>query len=135
MEADLGLARLSPYGDGELVPIGREVADAVDGRCRAMRNDTLLDRALPTLHLRSQAQPRGPEPHMVRHGSAGEPVDPGVDAVKRWPGDKPFQRRPSNSGRLGLLTRNQPPLVLCDIGQASNGGDTSHGAAFYIRNE
>ena len=134
MKADIGTAGLTTGGDGELVAVGGEVADAVHLSCGAVVDDSLLQRTLPARDGGGEPQPRCAQFHVVRDRGAREAVHTMTHAFEQRIGHEAFDRRPRDSrGELSLLAGEETPLVLSDDRQASNSRRARHlAAALYL---
>ena len=83
--ADVRAAGSACARHGELVSVGREMAQPIDGRRRPMGDDTLIGRPVPCRNVGSKLEPGGSQVKVVRDRGGGEPVH-----ARRYP----FQRAP-----------------------------------------
>ena len=126
MKADIETAGLMTGGDGELVAVGGEVADAVHLSCGAVGDDALLQRTLPARDGRGEPQPRCAQLHVVWDRGACEAVHTMTHAFEQRIGHEAFDRRPRDSrGELSLLTGEEThwSSVMLDRRATADGRD------------
>ena len=66
VEPDVGAARLPPVREREIVPLRREVAEAIQRRRGAVGYHPLLRRPLPSRNLRGELKPRRAKAEVIR---------------------------------------------------------------------
>ena len=127
MDPDVDPAGLASHGKGELVSVGGEMAQPVEGRGGSVRNDSLEQRPIPCRDVRGKLQPCGPQVGMVRDRRAGEVVhtvgDPPEDRTAR---DQAIKGGFCNAGHFGLAARDEAPLVFGDAGKGAEGWWVRH---------
>ena len=116
MEADIGPPGLLPAGEGELVPVGRQVPQAVERGRGPVGNHALRRRPFPRPDSRFELEPRGPQCQVIWLRRAGHPVHPMRNALKhRARSGQPLHRRLRNTHQFRLPPRDETPLILGDL--------------------
>ena len=113
MEADIGPPGLLPAREGELVPVGRQVTQAVERGRGPVGNHALRRRPFPRPHSRFELEPRGSQRQVICLRRTGHPVHPMRNALKHraWNG-QPLHRRLRNTRQFRLPPRDETPLIL-----------------------
>jgi hypothetical protein len=119
MQPDVLAARLPPYRQGELMPIRGEVTEAVHRRRGAVGDDSLLRRSLPRWNLRGELQPSCPKLEVIRWWRPRQAVHALCHPVKDPRRGQSLQGGPRDAGALGLAASDEPPLILCELGEAA----------------
>jgi len=126
MQPDVLAARLSPHRQGELMAIRGEMAEAVQCRRRAVGDDPLLRRPLPGRNGWCELQPRCPKLEVIRWWRPRQAVHPLCHPIKDTCRGETLQGGPGDAGMLCLAAGDEPPLILCDTGEAGKGRILGH---------
>ena len=121
----IGVTRLPPLGQDEVVPVGGKMAKAKEGCSRPMGHYPFTCPALPGRHIRGELEPGGPELEMVRLRSSGKVVYTVRDPFENVVRSQPLERCLRNPGCLSLLPGKETPLVLSHRSEARL-SDSSH---------
>jgi hypothetical protein len=125
---------LSATGQREFLAIGRKMAESIDRRRRAMRDDPLFCSATPHRDLGCKLEPGRPEFDVIRWGTSSYEVDAVGNPSKSCSRSGESGQRSLRYSRLfGLATSNKTPLLGRNLGDLPHGGVARHG--FIIRHK
>ena len=115
MQANVGAARLLPRRNGEVVTIGRQFPNSVEGGGGPMGHDTLSGCPLPGRHAGCKLQPGRTEGDVVGRRCDRQAVDAvGNPLYQALVAGQAVEGRSRNAGAFGLAARHQPPLICGD---------------------
>ena len=127
VKADVCTPRLLPRWNSEVVTIGRQFADSIEGGGGPMGHDTLIGRPLPGRHVGCKLQPGRTEGDVVGRRCHCQAVDAvGNPLDEAFVAGQSVEGRSRNARTLGLATRHQPPLICGDGAEPTDGGGSSH---------
>jgi hypothetical protein len=114
---DIGSTHLPAKGHRELLAIGGKMAESIDRRRGAMRDDPLFCSTTPHGDLRGKLEPGRPEFKVIRHRTSSYAVDTMGDSLEErtWR-SQANQRSCRYAGLFDLATGDESPLLSSDLG-------------------
>jgi hypothetical protein len=112
VEPNVGSARLPPVREREIVPLRRQVAEAIQCRGGTVGYDPLLRRPLPSRYLRGELKPRRPKVKVIWRRRPHQAVYAMSYPLHHPVGGQPLQGSRRHSRQLSLATGQEPPLIL-----------------------
>jgi hypothetical protein len=126
METHVGPTRLPPGGQGEFMPVSRQVAEAVHSRGRPVRDDTLGGSALPGEDIGCELKPGRTELGMVRRRRTREAVHALSHPLEHRFRSQALKRGRRDARSFSLAAGHEPPLILSDLCETVECGVPCH---------
>jgi len=116
VEPDISSSGLASDREGELVPVGGEMAEPEYHGRRAVRDDSLVRASLPCQDPGRELEPCCPQVQVVGQGRAGEVTHAVGDAFQYSPvSNEPVEGGWGGASALSLAPRDETPLILGDL--------------------